>query len=972
MANPIPVPANIDGLDTLSPSTTPVKDALFSDINNVPVPNLDVSPVWDDSNTKRQEDAITVTDAEPKPSEPLPSKVLGYTSGGNSSNATNLDTDGIQAPNFSDTTRSGQTSVPGLNSFTQSYFVLPNTPENALLKGKAVYAYTTDSNGNIIKSAGGIVGDLGPVNTDKTQGGTGFGEMSADAAKKLGLWKEGDGNSINTSQPVNYFVFQDGPIFDANSSQSDINSFLETQQNVLVDTTTLANQIGTSPSTGVVSNPTPKTSNNTPDPRIGGRGSAKGMFAVPRAGAKVWVFFHGGDPQRPVYFAQNTEPAAWKAAYQTASPSPKIGTSKTVGSDGETHEYLTGDGFLAENGGLWFQGIEKKSGNQIPENHSYAMLQNGPTFTKLENGKFSVYTPGDIGFSCNSFNINTAGSTSVNTGDSHSFTQGIDGKTTGKASNAAKQKLKTAVAAVEKAKVDAIQNTAADKVECPICATTYLYNNSSYIEKIVNFIGGLLTKLPFNCWNWPITQFFYKMVVIPMLSEISGLGASGGKGCKNPGCSGGQISSSKSKVDAGNKAAADELKNQQKTIDDASKDHTLSPHVISHTSADAAISAGQGPLNDTAAYLEIKDCYHTVPHRHAKSDSKPVKYNESNPTACPVVVELKPTETFGSLLIKADNKIKMIAGSPGIDLKTKGKFNVDAGGVSLTASDGPLVVSSKNVTTVNGKTVVISDSDNGGIRLESRNISVGGALHVDGDHSILGSTSIGGALTVPHMNTISMRTQTTNSSSPKSVTDGATWYLEGSLALTLYDRIRNFLLRDLQIGFASMAPGIWTLSQETINLIMSAIPIHPTMIGFCMTYPQGFTPVFGFRHTHGQVPADHHHDVTIPKGNYYNDLASLHNASPDTSCTPTPAPAHGDGPTPGPKSSGGSCGGGGAGFGNPNSAVSQNRKKRNASVGLADGDYNYSRITVGDQWKYDPYTGDLIPPPTSGLEANCE
>jgi len=37
---------------------------------------------------------------------------------------------------------------------------------------------------------------------------------------------------------------------------------------------------------------------------IGTAGSAVGTFTTPNAGAKVWVFFIGGDVQRPVYFAQ--------------------------------------------------------------------------------------------------------------------------------------------------------------------------------------------------------------------------------------------------------------------------------------------------------------------------------------------------------------------------------------------------------------------------------------------------------------------------------------------------------------------------------------------------------------------------------------------------------------------------------------------------------------------------------------------
>ena len=37
---------------------------------------------------------------------------------------------------------------------------------------------------------------------------------------------------------------------------------------------------------------------------IGTAGSAVGTFTTPNAGSKVWVFFMGGDVQRPVYFAQ--------------------------------------------------------------------------------------------------------------------------------------------------------------------------------------------------------------------------------------------------------------------------------------------------------------------------------------------------------------------------------------------------------------------------------------------------------------------------------------------------------------------------------------------------------------------------------------------------------------------------------------------------------------------------------------------
>lgn len=52
---------------------------------------------------------------------------------------------------------------------------------------------------------------------------------------------------------------------------------------------------------------------------IGTPGSPSGTFSTPLPGDKVWVFFLGGDIQRPVYFAKAIEPAD---AYATAGEPP--------------------------------------------------------------------------------------------------------------------------------------------------------------------------------------------------------------------------------------------------------------------------------------------------------------------------------------------------------------------------------------------------------------------------------------------------------------------------------------------------------------------------------------------------------------------------------------------------------------------------------------------------------------------------
>jgi hypothetical protein len=46
----------------------------------------------------------------------------------------------------------------------------------------------------------------------------------------------------------------------------------------------------------------------TPNALTSASGSPNGTLSVPNAGAKVWVFFYGGDIQKPVYFASAIEP----------------------------------------------------------------------------------------------------------------------------------------------------------------------------------------------------------------------------------------------------------------------------------------------------------------------------------------------------------------------------------------------------------------------------------------------------------------------------------------------------------------------------------------------------------------------------------------------------------------------------------------------------------------------------------------
>lgn len=56
------------------------------------------------------------------------------------------------------------------------------------------------------------------------------------------------------------------------------------------------------------------------EPPGGDDGTAYGTFSTPDIGAKVWVFFLGGDPQKPVYFAQVLDPSSMQQANSYGAP----------------------------------------------------------------------------------------------------------------------------------------------------------------------------------------------------------------------------------------------------------------------------------------------------------------------------------------------------------------------------------------------------------------------------------------------------------------------------------------------------------------------------------------------------------------------------------------------------------------------------------------------------------------------------
>jgi hypothetical protein len=241
-----------------------------------------------------------------------------------------------------------------------------------------------------------------------------------------------------------------------------------------------------------------------------------------------------------------------------------------------------------------------------------------------------------------------------------------------------------------------------------------------------------------------------------------------------------------------------------------------------------------------------------------------------------------------------------------------------------------------------------------------------GAFSASGDMAVKGQITSDGPASFPHLIMPSMASDTTPNSGSSSVVGQATWFPEGASALFANDRIRNATTRNLQPGWILTPDAIITLAQEVYESTLLNFGVEPTPIGFTASFPSGIQPVFGFTHTHSLVSQTHTHEITLPKGNYYNERDSWGQARPPISHIPTIAPALGDGSSPGPKSLGG-CGGAGGLL--PNT-YSNNIKIRNNKYGVDPNQTNYNDIVLNKNWNYNS-DGSINPTPNISIKEDC-
>ena len=627
-------------------------------------------------------------------------------------------------------------------------------------------------------------------------------------------------------------------------------------------------------------------------------------------------------------------------------------------------------------GALVFDESGLKDGtSEVPtRNDSVNLTHSGGSQVKLAAGGVGVASVGDVSISAAGNAHITAKGTIQTTseGNIRNYAQGdivdVRGKQNSVQMDAAK-KMQEGVNKIEKAKADKIKSTKGNETLCPTCAKEYLVNRKSgFGSRLFKTIRKFTP--PYFGFAVDILQTFYNFVIAPMLDIVSGQSLLGGT-CGNKGCKNGRVESPQKKLEEGNKEAIRVAESVSEEMNEnAAK--LKGGNVVDVASGDRTIRAGL-VMNDAPAYVDT-NTFHNEEYRHEKDKQSGSYFAASGKGNAKRIVRTVPHHTVGNLNLEAANRLMLIAGSPGFGVETKGHGEMQFGSFTISAGEAEAVIASQNKTTIKGKNVVIDGEDRSGtegIKLQSPHTRVAGALHVDGNVSMIGSLSIDGNLSAPFLKVPSMRLQTAKSGSTKSVMNDAEWAVGSAIPVTVLDKALQVLSRDIMPGQQVDIEWLFTFSFEVFNLSRLSSIIEPIPTGFAFfpgcppACPPMLLPVWNWKHCHTATPQSHTHDHTVPKGNYFDDREAWGNARDDASAVPTPANEKGDGSTPGPKSNGGACGGGGFGFGTPNSGASQAILYRNQSFGIngsdAYGDYDFVNITpLSGNFGYDE-DGNITP-----------
>lgn len=653
---------------------------------------------------------------------------------------------------------------------------------------------------------------------------------------------------------------------------------------------------------------------------------SSGMISIPKPGAKVFVFFLAGDIQKPVYFANALEPDTVRKSMQASSPYGK----EYDDPNNLLHTDSFGNGpaklSLTNNQGFTTNGIPK-------DESSIEMGVNGSGW-KVSAGASNLHNGGDF------TSLTMGGSYETVNGPKTSHTgpsfREINGDHTTKVGTFDETQIKAAenlhklLKEVQTEKVKSIESNApnGEKVPCPVCSTSYPVDKSSaFAKRIFSFLRKLGT-VPWFTYSIDVLQFITSLVVLPFFAIMPASAINGGS-CGNPDCKNGQIPSPQKPIENANKVAANKLKSKQNEISKLEQQLGNGGTHSVVASKDIVLSAGI-ILDDQPVYSTTGNMSHPCSAGPAKNARGTVIVKATG------VKQVMHTEASqvpgGNIVLRGGSKVKIIAGSPGIDINSKGKITIGGGSVEIVSGESDLILSSPTHTILKGNGVTIDADDRsgkgGGLVINANQTKVKG-LGVTGNMIVGGGMNLKGELSYTYTNTVGERVQSGSGSPPDQRVPFSTWALGPLQINDTLNSVRTSLTHFAMPGALLNITNIVKLIQQIYNKLYTSTVIEPVTTGIAIGYI--YSQVYNWHHNHMNEPEDHHHDYTRPRGTYYDDESGVHQSAVDENHVPTKARKKGTGPDGGPKTLAG-CGG----FGFGGRGNSSRRSFNLNSFGIAD------------------------------------
>jgi len=666
-----------------------------------------------------------------------------------------------------------------------------------------------------------------------------------------------------------------------------------------------------------------------------------GMFALPQPGAKVFVFFLNGDVQKPIYFACAPEPSAMQNFLQTAN-GPDSSTVERV-----NQNQINQTTSMAAPGGQISIGYAARTSSQPPEKTFIRLTSDqGADAFLAESISLASPTNASVNARGDMF-LNSVGPMNLWSGGF--IEQGTDGDITLRAGlgtnpderRKAAEEINNMIKSTHNKKLEEIKNNApkGDMVPCPICSTTYVSDAAKNLAKrFWNFIKKW--DLPWGSYAIEFLSFVTSLLLVPFLSIVPAKTLLKDGTCGNEGCKDGMIPSPQKPIEDANKKAGEEMAKNSTKIQEAETRMGAGGTITMAAAKDFVINAGL-TTNDAEAYTQAGHNTDMGGFVDGKNTPTYVMRGGKNHER---MVHSEPDQfPGGNIVLKGGNKVKIVSGSPGLDMVTKGKISITGGGVNVVGSEGEVVLSSKNKTIVKGKSLTLEADDRSGkgsVQIYTPQTIIKGGFSVAGDAVIKGGLGMDGELSVKYINTVGQRVQTSGSGTPDQRVPQANWAVGPAQAINVLNLFRTTVTHYAFLGAIIMPTNIVKAVMDVLETITLNSVIEPVATGIyfggCLNaagpgVSWGF--IWNWRHNHNQTPQDHHHDFTQPRGTYYDDDAGLAGSRVNANPVPTPARKNGTAPDGGPKTLAG-CGGGGFGFGTPNTGGGPPRFGNLNSFGL--------------------------------------